>query len=68
MEFWTNSLIAMHSFDGEDIRKWNGASSQELNRGYKFFIEEQPIWRKFQPNKMAMHVFMQSSVLQKLNF
>ena len=38
MDCWTNSLIAMHSFDFGDICKCNGASSQELNRGYKLFL------------------------------
>jgi len=28
----------MHSFDVGDICNWNGALSQELNRGYKFFL------------------------------
>jgi len=39
MDCWTNSLIAiMHSYDFGDICKWNGASSQELNRGSKFLF------------------------------
>jgi len=31
---------AMHSFEVGDICIWNGASSQALNQGYKFLLEE----------------------------
>jgi len=39
MDCWRNSLIAMQCIHlTGDIGNWNGALSQALNRGYKFFF------------------------------